>query len=86
MLKMHTLTLLSSICIKSLKALCWFIKHKRNALRVDTSTLLHICSHLEKCISIQKSANFMDGKNAYLDSCDLNLYFITKGILSVYKT
>ena len=76
MLKMHTSTLVTSICTLSL--FCRYIKHKRNALKDDTSTPFHIYSHLEKCKSIQVSPNiYMDGKDAYPDSCDLNLYIIS---------
>ena len=64
--KMYTSILVTSICTISLKGLCRFIKHKRNALKDATSTLFHICSHLEKCISIQETPNlYMDGKNAW---------------------
>ena len=78
MVEMHTLTFVTTNSIISLKGFCRFIKHKRNALKDATSTLFKICLYLEKCISIQKILNFcMDGKNAYLDTCDLNLYFIT---------
>ena len=55
MVKMHTSNLVTSICTLSL--FCRFLKHKRNALKDDTSTLFYICSHLEKCISIQESPN-----------------------------
>ena len=82
---MHTSTLVASMCTLSLKAFCRYIKHEGNALNAARSTLFHICSHLEKCISIKESPNlYMDGKNAYLEPCDLNMYFIT--ILSVFKT
>ena len=78
MVKMHNSTFVTTICTISLKVFSRLIKYKRNALKDATSTLFRICSYLEKCMSIQESPNFyMDGKNAYLDSCDLNLYYIT---------
>ena len=83
---MHTSALKTIICTLSLKVFCRFIKYKRNALKDATSTLFKICSYLEKCLSIEKSLNFCtDVKNAYLGSCDLNLYIISNSILSVYK-
>ena len=85
MVKMHTSALVTSICALLVKVFCRFIKYKRNALKDATSTLFKICLYLEKCMSIQESPNYyMDGKNAYLDPCDLNMYFIN--ILSVFKT
>ena len=78
MVKMHTSSLVTSICTLSLKAFCRFIQHEENALNAARSTLLLICSKFEKSKSIQESRNFyIDGKNAYLDTYDLNLYFIS---------
>ena len=78
MVKMHTPTLVTSICTLLVKVFCRFIKYKRNALKDATSTLFKIFSYLEKCLSIEKSLNFcIDVKNAYLGSCDLNLYIIS---------
>ena len=78
MVKMHNSTFVTTICTISLKVFSRLIKYKRNALNGATSTLYYICSHLDKCKSIQESPNFyMDGKDAYPDSCDLNLYIIS---------
>ena len=78
MLKMHNSTFITTICTISLKVFSRLIIYKRNALNDATSTLYYICSHLDKCKSIQESPNiYMDGKDAYPDSCDLNLYIIS---------
>ena len=75
---MHTSSLVTAICTISLKAFFRFIQHEGNALNTARLTLLLIPSQFENCKSIQKSLNFcMDGKNAYLVSCDRNLYYIT---------
>ena len=77
MVKMHTSTLVTSLCTLSL--FCLYIKHKRNALKDDTLAPFHICSHFEKCITIQKSTNlYMNVKNAYFNSSVLNLYITFK--------
>ena len=59
MVKMHTPTLVTKICTKSLKVLCRFIKHEGNALNTTSSTLLLIYSQFEKCKSIQESPKFI---------------------------
>ena len=59
MAKMHTLTFVTTTSVISLKAFCRFIKHKRNALKDDTLAPFHICSHFEKCITIQKVQTFI---------------------------
>ena len=77
MVKMHTSTLVSSICTLSL--FCLYIKHKRNALKDDTLAPFHICSHFDKCITMQKSTNlYMNVKNSYFNSSVLNLYITFK--------
>ena len=75
---MYTSGLMTSIYSLLLKEFIRYIKTEGNALNAARSTLLLICSQFEKCKSIQVSPNiYMDGKDAYPDSCDLNLYIIS---------
>ena len=78
MVNVNTSTLVTSIYSLILKEFSRYIKPEGNALNAARSTLLLICSQFEKCKSIQESPNiYMDGKDAYPDSCNLNLYYIT---------
>ena len=78
MVKVNTSTLVTSIYSLLLKEFSRFIKLEGNALNAARSTLSLICSQFEKCKSMQESPNlYMDGKNTYLNSCNLNLYYIT---------
>ena len=78
MVNVNTSTFVTSIYSLLLKEFSRYIKPEGNAHNAARSTLLLICSQFEKCKSIQYSVNFyIECENAYLDSCDLNLYFIT---------
>ena len=59
MVKMHTSTLVTSICTLSL--FCLVLKHKRNALNDAASTLYYICSHLESVYQYRKVQTFLYG-------------------------
>ena len=56
MVKMHTSTLVTSICTISLKALCRFIKHDGNAINAlhrHFSTSVHILKSLYQYKKVQ---------------------------------
>ena len=55
MVNVNTSTLVTSIYSLLLKEFSRFIKLEGNALNATRSTLSLICSHMEKCISIQES-------------------------------
>ena len=53
MVKMHTSTLVTSICTISLRALCRLIENEGNTINAARLTLLLICSQFERIKSIQ---------------------------------
>ena len=57
--KMHTSTILTSICTLSLKVFCRFIKYKRNALKDATSKLFKICSKFKRVNQYRKVQTFI---------------------------